>query len=210
MEPVNTETNKSGDATEMTTVSHPTSIPTAKLSKEQLDRMVEMYNSTYSYLGKENMWWKTPDQVRTGLLYYEHTIQLCLKAGSESAPNCCFLYNERPMANKISVVLHDGTKEGKKFMMKQLTELLISPGWMMEASDALSWCLRTKQRLIPITDLDLATKMLNLDGKTEKLVPNLKYDPTDKGSQMYTHHYLVDGFANPETLFGTPIFQSKV
>ena len=116
------------------------------------------------------------------------------------------LYQYRSTVNKISLVCHDGTQEGKDMLIHLLTNMLRKPGYVIEASNAMSWVLR-KHNIPYFTDIDMIKHILDIgSSQSENIIINHNFDPSDKRKQYYIHQYIDNGivtFANSDTLFGS-------
>ena len=175
---------------------------TIALSDAQLKNLYDLYVNTYSYLGHDNLWWKTLDLFIKGIKKYACTVYV-------SEINDMILsyvfYQEKKYVNKISLVCHNGTIENKNIMVKLLRSKLIAPGWVIEASDALGWVLR-REKIPIIRDLVIIKKVLEVNGIDNEIILNDNFDEENKNSYQYEHIFRRDGhvlFTNKEILFGT-------
>lgn len=113
------------------------------------------------------------------------------------------MYQYRTFVNKISLICHDGTRNGKDAVMGYIVGLLELPGWILEASGAVSWILRKLGA--PIIPEDEVEALLDISPERERIEFNKNFDRADKNSHQYRHMYYKNGgvgFANSETLFG--------
>jgi hypothetical protein len=177
------------------------------ISRKLLIKLYNMYELSYSGAGQE-LWFRTPDDLQR---YNCGIILSCVNNldYEESYINAYLLYQFRTYANKISLGCHDGTPEGKENAMKLRNDYLRTPGFVLEAKDAVSWLLRKKYSCPYFTNIDIIKQILDIkeDGN-ERIRLNENFDPLDKGQQFYFHEYLIDGvvqYSNPETLFGTSL-----
>lgn len=175
---------------------------TIALSDAQLKNLYNLYVNSYSYLGHDNLWWKTMDLFIEGIKKYACTVYV-------SEINDMILsyvfYQEKKYVNKISLVCHNGAIENKNIMVKLLRSKLIEPGWVIEASDALGWVLR-KEKIPIIRDLVIIKKVLEVNGIDNEIILNDNFDEENKNSYQYEHIFRRDGhvlFTNKEILFGT-------
>jgi hypothetical protein len=164
-------------------------------NNEQLEEMFRMYVSTYSGAGQE-LWFKTPSDLQR---YACKVAKVC--AGD--AVKAFLLYQARPAANKISLIVHDGTNQGKYAIMNLLVSMLKRGGFYIEAAGAVSWSLR-KLRVPVLHDANKISNLLGIDPSKESIEINPDFDIDDKNSQSYVHKFHSDGvvqFTNTETLF---------
>lgn len=170
------------------------------------DRLYQLYVTTYSAAG-ESLWFKQADD----LVRYPCGIITNCQADQTNTDGvgdnirAFFMFQFRPSANKISLICHDGTVEGKHILMNMIDFRLSTKGWIIEASGATSWVLR-KRNVPIIRDVHEITKLLMLP-LNERVVINDYFNLSDKNSQHYIHEYTNgDGlvlFSNQETLFGS-------
>lgn len=175
-------------------------------SSEILDKdkkaMFDMYVNSYTNAG-QTLWFKSStDMFKYPCGYLTH----CTKNEYNNSDIQCFImYQSRRFCNKISLLCHNNTDEGKTNVIGLCLSLLGQPGWVLEASGAVSWLLRKKHAPI-ITNPTLIDQILTIDHSKERIVMNDDFDYNNKLSSQYTHQYLVEGivkFSNQETLFGT-------
>lgn len=182
-----------------------------KISRELLQKLFDMYVNSYSSAGQE-LWFKTPDD----LLRYNCGIILNCFGDLDSPDNHIYaylLYQFRTYVNKISLGCHDGTPKGKETVMKLWNEYLRKPGFVLEATDAVSWILRNRYKCPYFTDIEVIKKILDIkEGGNERIELNDNFVYTDKTQQFYFHKYLKGGivqYSNSETLFGTSLCEFK-
>lgn len=166
-----------------------------------LKYMFDMYKISYSLLG---IWFENPDDLKTN---YDCGIFAHDKANPDNKKKILayILYKRRKTVNKISLACHDGTENGKKTLIKLLIKLLSKPGYVIEASFAVSWILR-KNKVNHITDLNVIKKLLDVNETWDDISINNEFDYNDKNSQHYRHKYIVNNnikYGDPKTLFGT-------
>lgn len=82
---------------------------------------------------------------------------------------------------------------------------LSQPGFVIEASGALSWVLR-KNEVPFMSDLNEIMDILEVGVRNETITINPNFNAKDKNTQHYTHEYYGSNhsllFQNQETLFG--------
>jgi hypothetical protein len=177
------------------------------VSIKLLQKLFDMYVLSYSSAGQE-LWFKNPSDLQR----YNCSVILSCSGNLDSEEfhiKAYLLYQFRTHANKISLLSHDGTNDGKRKVMELINEFLRKPGFVLEATDAVSWILRSKYRCPYFTDIEIIKKILDIkeDGN-ERVKLNEHFLYEDRTKQFYTHEYLKDGvvqFSNSETLFGTSL-----
>mmetsp|Transcript_4384 Transcript_4384/g.6909 ORF Transcript_4384/g.6909 Transcript_4384/m.6909 type:complete len:293 (-) Transcript_4384:826-1704(-) len=159
--------------------------------------MFEMYEATYRSAG-ENLWFTTKEQLQS---YACSVKTVCDK----DTLLCYIMFQSRKRVNKISLVCHNGTKDGKKALINLLVQKLSQPGFVIEASGALSWVLR-KNEVPFMSDLNEIMDILEVGVRNETISINENFNAEDKNTQHYTHEYYGSNhsllFQNQETLFG--------
>ena len=164
-----------------------------------------MYVKTYGAAGQK-LWFKNADDLKR---YACGVWMVCYK----TTPKAYVLFQPRRLVNKISLGCHDGTQEGKKYAVQLRIDLLSTPGYMVEASDASSWILR-KNNVPIIRNPALIEELVIADPTKEKIEMNENFNPEDKTSQGYFRIFYrahdgvtpgvvpVEEFRNAQTLFG--------
>lgn len=172
-------------------------INTSRVNPHDLQRMYDMYVDSYGKAG-EKLWFKSPEDLQrypcSYVVRYEGDKLLCY-----------IMYQLRKHANKISLIVHDGTREGKDQVMDLVASLLAKRGWILEASGAVSWVLRKKN--VPyIETQEMIEKLLDIkNSDSERVIMNSNFTYGNKDTNKYVHSYYKDGvvmFENNETLFG--------
>ena len=158
-----------------------------KLSDDTKQCILDMYKDTYKTAGL-NIWFKNIK----GISRYKYILIYSEKCNIISA----MMYNYKNDYNKISIVIHNGTKKGKTILMNKLSILLLSGYYIMEASGAVSWLLRNRYRLYPHTNQNIIEKLLQ---KTVIMNDNFKQE--DKYSYVYLN-VINSNLINKESLFG--------
>lgn len=169
------------------------------LSDQKLQELFTMYKTSYEQADQE-VWLSEPTQLRT----YTCSVMSIEKGGKTV---CALMYRNTWIANKISLICHDGTREGKDMMMEKISKLVQTPGWIIEASGGVSWVLRNTYRLSPIRNESIIRRVLNLNRKrNQDIQMNPKFRMEDKHQQVYTHiYYDYQGrvkYQNQESMFG--------
>ncbi len=172
---------------------------TSSFVTRHADIMFKMYQHTYSAAGQD-LWFKSP----ADMFKYPCSVVASSHTSNANPIQAFLMFQRRKFANKISLFVHDGTREGKTTAFTMLAKLLKTPGWILEASGALSWVLRKQGTSIISSGVQIRT-LLEIDPHKEKIVMNHKFDHKDKRSFQYAHEYGDNGqslFVNQETLFG--------
>lgn len=157
--------------------------------------MFNMYVKSYSAAGQD-LWFKSPQDLQR---YSCKVAQVCSQEGIVAY----VLFQTRQTANKISLIVHNGTPEGKSALMNLLVSLLKQNGFYIEAAGAVSWTLR-KLNVPVLHNAEEISELLNIDRSRESIELNPNFDINDKNSQSYVHKFYYDGivqYANNETLF---------
>jgi hypothetical protein len=180
-----------------------------------LKHLFNMYKQTYINANQSVWFKKSEDLLRynCGIIIKDDNITNITKYILHSL-KAFLLFQFKKYINKISLVAHDGTDEGKKLVIQLLYDYCNTQGYCLEASGPLSWILRKKNCPI-ITDINIINKMLDIkNNPNHKIVINPLFDYHDKESYQYNHEFYKDGikqFSRPETLFGISMckFNSK-
>ena len=170
---------------------------TKNLSNDARKKMYEMYAKTYTDAGQE-LWFKNQDE-----LFNRYPCFLTINNSQEKA---YVMYQFKSKFNKISLVCHDSTPEGKKLVVDLLVTLLTSPGYILEAASAVSWVLR-KRGVKVISDKKEIERALNVspDNKSDIIVMNPNFSINDKNQQSYKRIFTNSTgkqFTSDDTLFG--------
>lgn len=174
-----------------------TSVPISSLSGEDKEYLYKMYADTYKAAGQ--------------LLWFNNSSELfnsrykCLTTIDSQFRVAYVLFQVKSNYNKISLLCHNGTPEGKTLVMEILERLLRAPGTIIEAADAVSWVLR--KRGVPIVDTkEKIEQALDIVGsKNDIIAMNHEFDINNKESYQYTRIYTNDTgdtFHSNETMFG--------
>ena len=180
----------------------------SQLNSETRASMFDMYARSYTAAGQE-LWFKTADEMfrcACSSVTHEHGRRLVSFA----------LFQKRPKSNKICLVAHDGTADGKDYAIHLRDRLCRSEGWFLEASDKPAWILRSKFETPYVTNVEDIRDILNIP-ETEDIVLNPKFEKDPvltrarglKAEGHYFHKYYSSAdkellvHSNPETLFGT-------
>lgn len=172
-------------------------LPVQTFSEEEQEKMYNMYHETYRLAGQD-VWFKTKEE-----LFGKYP---CVLTKPGSHLKFYIMFQKRTLYNKISLLCHDSSPEGKKWVLEILMELVKQPGWILEASEAVSWLLRKNDAPI-ITDVEMIKEALDMkDDPNQTLRLNAGFEKTVKESpQFYTRTFFngTTTFTNSETLFGT-------
>ena len=164
--------------------------------------MFKMYENSYTGGGQE-LWFKTPDDLFKKypcfITFMDDNNHFHLKVYA--------MFQMKKSVNKISLVCHDSTTDGKSDSINLRLQLVQQSGWILEAADKVSWLLRKNNA--PIIENSLITTMLEIDENNvnDIIVINTEFDINDSRSYQYTRHYtdISSGktHESKETLFGT-------
>ena len=159
--------------------------------------MYAMYAKTYTDAGQE-LWFKNADE-----LFRRYPCFLTINNNQEKA---YIMYQFKSNFNKISLVCHDSTPEGKNLVVDLLVKLLSSPGYILEAASAVSWVLR-KRGVHIISDKEDIEKALDIspNNKSDVIVMNPNFSMNDKNQQAYKRIFTDNSgkqFTSDDTLFG--------
>lgn len=168
------------------------SFETVTLDDATQTEMFTMYVKTYSSAG-QSLWFKQSKD----LLYYSYGY---MQRSPETQSILWFvLYQPFSNANKISLLVHDGSAIAKQLMFDQLAQLLVTKGYVLEASGAPAHILKSRYRIFPMTDQQDIEFALDASAKGYTIEMNPKFTLTN-GEHVYTRR--VGAFANNENLFG--------
>jgi hypothetical protein len=169
-----------------------------ELSNKERDDMFQMYVISYT-LGGQPLWFKTPDE-----LFSRYP---CFVTFDDLHLTVYAMFQLKSTSNKISLVCHNGDVDGKYLSIQLRVKLIHQPGWILEASDKVSWLLRKHDSPIFRTKDEIETALNIKDNPNDKIVMNEQFDVSDKTSNQYTRIYK-DGtntYNSIETLFGTSL-----
>ena len=175
-----------------------TKIKIKDIPENEYDELFNMYTNTYSNAG-QSLWFKNKEEL---INRYP-----CLICYNGEYKKLYVLYQFKNNFNKISLVCHNGTNDEKKNSIKIREELISTPGWILEASGAVSWLLRKNGAPIIYDEADIKSALdINDENKNDRIEMNKKFDIKNKDSYQYTRIYN-DTKANKEyrtneTLFG--------
>ena len=165
--------------------------------------MFEMYVKSYTGGGQE-LWFKTYQDL---FKKYPCFITFMDDDNNHLHLKVYAMFQMKNSVNKISLVCHDSTTEGKSDSINLRLQLVQQPGWILEAADKVSWMLRKLDA--PIIDEGSITKMLEIDDNNvnDRIVINTGFDIKESRSYQYTRYYtdISSGktHESKETLFGT-------
>jgi hypothetical protein len=168
------------------------------ISETEKQSMFEMYQLSYN-MGGQPLWFKNPNE-----LFSRYP---CFVTFNNEFLKVYAMYQFKPKYNKISLVCHDGSEEGKQLSIKLRLQLLNTNGWMLEAADKVSWILR-KNRAPIITGYDNIIDALDIaHNENDKIQLNDAFNYEDKTSYYYIRFYNdirnAKIYESKETLFGT-------
>jgi len=170
---------------------------TKNLSATARAKMYAMYVKTYTDAGEE-LWFKNTEQ-----LFSRYP---CFLTINNSQDKAYVMYQFKSKFNKISLVCHDSSPEGKALVIELLVKLLSSPGYILEAAGAVSWVLR-KQGVPVISDKRDIENALDItpENKNDTIVMNTKFSMIDKYEQNYKRIFIDSSgskYTSEDTLFG--------
>lgn len=171
---------------------------TNELTDEDKDRLFQMYSNTYTNAG-EDLWFKTKEQ-----LFERYHCLITTNDTKIINAKAYLMYQIRNTFNKISLICHDGTEEGKKLCMDLVLELINTSGWMIEAANKVSWILR-KNNAPMILDKSQIVEALNVSN--DDIIINSDFNVGEKNTYHYERIYVDPKthkkYISKETLFGT-------
>lgn len=164
------------------------------LSHHQFDEIFKLYYKTYVQAG-ETLWFQTSEQL------YNYSSKdkayLFIENGEIISG---MLLRKLPLAEKIYLIFHNGSQRSKKILLDELARMIVSEGYIIEASGALSWVLRSRYKIMPQLDLEYIMKALDIEAKGEMIDLNLNYNIYEKDNFSYIRYS--GGYMMKETLFG--------
>jgi hypothetical protein len=163
---------------------------TANLTSDVRDELFRMYVAVYGDAGQD-LWFKQA----ADLSYYPRGY---LQMNGEKIV-WFVLYQTFPQANKLSLLVHDSTPMGKQMLFDHLALLLVTKGYILEASGAPSHILRTRYRIFPM--IDQSDIEFALDAHAKKYV--IRMNPTYRmASADHVYERTTGAYVNRECLFG--------
>ncbi len=163
----------------------------SEISIEEKEQIYDLYKSSYTNAGAD-VWFCNQDELCSN---YEYVFWL----KSKDKIVCGFLFRKFNLANKISIIFHNGEQVWKKLLMNMIATFLKSPGWMIECTGKVSHILKNKFSLQPITDISKIKLMLDVSTKNYEIEmireEGYTYVRTVKDSNGRVFH-------NKENLFG--------
>jgi hypothetical protein len=167
------------------------------------EMLFSMYKRSYEE-AKLDVWSKNAEEFFTK--NKKNKCLVCFSNEEKDYKRAYVMNQIRTKYNKISVVAHDGTPEGKRILFELLTKLLTEPGTIIEASGAVSWIIRNKFRIPMILVKEQIMDALDItpSSESEMIEMNPDFNPEEKVTYAYTHVYKFRDkeFRNQETLFG--------
>lgn len=173
-----------------------------KMSNKLANRLYDLYKQTYANAGQE----LEITSVEALLNAYPCIFEVLEdEEGNIIAAFAYQVVDFYPKANKISLLMHDGSEEAKQQLMDRIGELLQTPGYVLEASGAVAKVLMRKVQtgkrgygLKPFMDENKINTVLNLQEQVYKI----KMNPN--GSGEYQRLSYDKTKIMTEFLFGTP------
>ena len=181
------------------------SLPIKKFNSKDLsdadkEIMFGMYKTSYT-LGGQPLWFTNKEQLFSSYP--------CFVSFGDNYTLVYAMFQFRKTINKISLVCHDGSENGKNLSIQLRVVLLKIKGWALEAKDKVSWILRSRYKT-PIMDNNKVAEILEIS--KENININESFDYNNKESYQYTKTYkYINNDGNEitneekETLFGTEI-----
>jgi len=170
----------------------------SELSEDEREKMFSMYVLSYK-MGGQPLWFE--DKEKLFSRYH------CFVTFDDNYLTVYAMFQFKKKFNKISLVCHDGSEEGKRLSVELRYSLVSHGGWILEASDKVSWLLR-KRRAPIIMDYESIVDALDIvDNPNDTIEMNPDFDVNDKETYQYIRIYNdVDNgkiYRSEETLFGT-------
>jgi len=170
------------------------------LSDENKEKMFKMYVSSYT-MGGQPLWFENKEK-----LFNSYP---CFVSFGDNYTLVYAMFQFRKTINKISLVCHDGSDNGKNLSIQLRVVLLKIKGWALEAKDKVSWILRSRYKT-PIMDNNKVAEILEIS--KENININESFDYNNRESYQYTKTYIYINNEGKEikneekeTLFGTEI-----
>jgi hypothetical protein len=172
----------------------------SELTDQEKNKMFEMYVKSYT-MGRQELWFKTPEE-----LFGEHSRYKCFITFDDEYLTVYAMYQFKSKYNKISLVCHNGSDEGKQKSIELRHALITQPGWILEAADKVSWILRKRGSPV-ITEYDKIVDALDIDVNkpNDRIVMNPNFDYSSKITHSYTRIFIDKNgkeYHSNETLFG--------
>ncbi len=101
------------------------------------------------------------------------------------------VFEQKELFNKISLVCTDGSDNGKHLAIQLLNDLIVNYKYILEASDKVSWLLRSRHNTPVITDEKLIITLLNSNVIQQNcsVIMNQNFDYNTKYTYQYTKIY---------------------
>jgi hypothetical protein len=171
---------------------------TSDLTTDVRDELFRMYVDVYGNAGQD-LWFKKAGD----LAYYPRGyLQMAPSSDQDTGSHKIVwfvLYQTFAQANKISLLVHNGTVAGKQMLFDHLALLLVTKGHILEASGAPSHILRTRYRIFPMSDQSDIEYALDAHAKGYGIRMNAAYRV---GSADHVYERTTGDFVNRECLFG--------
>jgi hypothetical protein len=170
----------------------------SKLTEIEKNIMFQMYETSYTS-GNQELWFKSQED-----LFNRYP---CFLSFNNNYLIVYAMFQMKNNYNKISLVCHNGSDEGKKLSIKLRLELIKQPGWILEASDKVSWLLRKEKAPIISTHQEIVEALDIKNNPNDIITMNDTFDYNEKMTHQYVRSYTDTinnkTFESPETLFGT-------
>jgi hypothetical protein len=179
-------------------MSNITKKPINELNEDEKENLFMMYKNSYGNAGQP-LWFKDKNE-----LFSRYP---CIVTLNNDYSTIYALFQFKTKFNKISLVCHNGTDDGKRKSVELRYMLISQPGWILEASGASSWMLRKKNAPY-FKDKDAIETALDIiDNPNDKIIINDSFDYNNKESHHYIRVYRDINndkeYRSEETLFGT-------
>jgi hypothetical protein len=170
----------------------------SKLNEEEKNKMFEMYINSYT-IGNQPLWFKSKEQ-----LFDRYP---CFVSFDNNYLTVYAMFQMKNKYNKISLVCHNGTDEGKRLSIELRYNLITQPGWILEAADKVSWLLRKKNAPIISNYEDIVNALDIKDNPNDIITMNPGFNYKERITYQYTRTYNdtvnIKIYNSNETLFGT-------
>lgn len=175
-----------------------TKIYASDLSDSDREIMFNMYVTSYT-MGGQELWFTTKDE-----LFKRYP---CVVTFSDMYLIVYAMYQIKTHCNKISLVCHNGSDEGKKLSIQLRLQLIHLPGWILEAADKVSWLLRKQNAPIISNYQSILTALDITNNPNDTIELNKAFNYDDKSSYQYVRTFFDaknnKTYHSRETLFGT-------
>jgi hypothetical protein len=168
------------------------------LTETDKETMFQMYENSYRGGGQE-LWFRSKEE-----LFNRYP---CFLSVDNNYLVVYAMFQMKNKYNKISLICHNGSVEGKELSIQLCLELIKRPGWMLEASDKVSWLLRKQNAPIISSHEEIVNALDIKDNPNDIIHMNASFNYGEKLTYQYVRSYTDpktdEIFHSPETLFGT-------